>query len=325
MVHDDQGDLRVQLAQPADLGVLAGDQALVGRRERRDQRVFGRQHEVRRAEDGVRPRREHAHRQVASRHRVAALGRKTNLGALGFADPVPLRGLGRVRPIQAFQIGQESGREPRDGEEPLFQEPLFHLRATPLAFAVDDLLVGQHRLVERAPIDRGLLAVCQSAIVELEKDPLRPAVVLGVGGLDRVAPIHHQPGLLKLAAEVGDVARDQDRRVNADFEGVVLRMDPERVVAKRLEDRASPHPMVPAVDVVAGKREQVPHVQPFGRRIGEHHQRVELVRAGADVGGVRPAAPPAVLPLRLDDRRIVALRHRHARVRNGWGRSCGHV
>ena len=41
------------------------------------------------------------------------------------------------------------------------------------------LLVGKHCAVDWIPVDHSFLAVDQSSFVELEKQPLRPFVILG--------------------------------------------------------------------------------------------------------------------------------------------------
>lgn len=42
------------------------------------------------------------------------------------------------------------------------------------------LLVGQHGLVDGVPVDGGFLLVGEAGLVELQEDPLRPFVVLGL-------------------------------------------------------------------------------------------------------------------------------------------------
>jgi hypothetical protein len=61
-----------------------------------------------------------------------------------------------------------------DAEEPLLQEALLDRRAAALAQPALDLLVGEHGLVGRAPVDRRLLLVGEPLLVELQEDPLRP-------------------------------------------------------------------------------------------------------------------------------------------------------
>ena len=66
-----------------------------------------------------------------------------------------------------------------DAEEPLLELADLDERAGALAAPVDDLLVGEHRLVDGIPVDGRLLAVGEAALEELQEDPLRPAVVRG--------------------------------------------------------------------------------------------------------------------------------------------------
>ena len=111
----------------------------------------------------------------------------------------------------------------------------------------------------------------------------------------------------ELAAEVLDVLRDQDRGVDPLLDRVVLAVDPERVVADRLEDVVPLEPLEPAVDVRPGEGEHVPHVQPLGRWVGEHHEVVERPLRPIEVGLVGVALGPAGLPLGLDGVGVVAV------------------
>src|SRR5690606_1016322 len=90
----------------------------------------------------------------------------------------------------------------------------------------------------------------------------------------------------QLASEVGNVARDQFARVNPDLDGVVLRVNTERVEADRLEDVEALHPLEAAVDVGARESEQVPDVKPLGGGVREHHQVVEGTRWTLEIGFV---------------------------------------
>jgi hypothetical protein len=77
-------------------------------------------------------------------------------------------------------------------------------------------------------------------------------------------PIDHQPGAFQLPPKVVDVLRDQLHRIDAQFEGIVLRVDAEGVVPHRLEDRVPHLPHEAPMHVVAGEREQIADVQPLG-------------------------------------------------------------
>ena len=63
----------------------------------------------------------------------------------------------------------------------------------PLALAVDDLLIGQHSAQGGAPVDRDLCLVGQAPVEQLQEDPLRPLVVLGVGGAELAVPVEGEP------------------------------------------------------------------------------------------------------------------------------------
>src|SRR5688500_6764654 len=105
-----------------------------------------RQDEIRRTEDGVRTCGEYGDASfLASR---PALSFKDNFGPLGPPDPVPLRVLRRVRPVNPVQVIEQTRRVVGDPEEPLLEETLLDSRAAALACAIDDLLVGEDRLVE---------------------------------------------------------------------------------------------------------------------------------------------------------------------------------
>jgi hypothetical protein len=217
------------------------------------------------------------------------------------------------------EVRQQATRVVGDPEEPLLEEALLHHRAAGLARTADHLLVGEHGLVERAPVHGALLLVGEPLLVELQEDPLRPLVVARVSGGELVAPVHHEPGALQLPAEVVDVARDQLCRMDANLDGEVLRVDAERVVAERLEDGVPLQPLESSIDVVPREREEVAHMEPLGARVGEHHQRIERLRPTLEVGVVRAVPFPVGLPLPFDGGGIVA-----GRLVAGWLlRYCG--
>src|SRR6185295_1089109 len=102
-----------------------------------------------------------------------------------------------------------------------------------LAVAVDNLLVREHGLVDRAPLDRSLLAVRVTRLQELEEQPLRPPVVLGLMGRDFAVPVDRPPHPLHLLADRADVRLRDLAWMAALPDRVVLRRQPEGVVAHR--------------------------------------------------------------------------------------------
>ena len=161
-----------------------------------DGRMLGTRHEERRPEERVGPGREDLYGTVA-------IYPEPYLGALGAADPVPLKGLDPLGPLYLGEVEELVGVV-RDLEQPLGEVLLDDLRPAPLAPAIraNYLLPRQRRLVLGAPVDRGLLAVREPLLEELEEEPLVPAVVLGRARDDLGGEVEHRPHLPELPAHV---------------------------------------------------------------------------------------------------------------------------
>ena len=263
--------------------LLVGDQ--VG-----GQRRVGRHHHERRAEQRVGPR-------GVDRDRLVPFDREGDVGALGPADPVPLgvdHALGPGR-RQVVQVVQQLLGVVGDLEVPLGQLALGDLVAAALAAAVDDLLVGQHGLVEGAPVDRAVLAVGQATLTQLQEQPLGPAVVLGVGGVEGARPVEADAELLAGLRRDRDVLVGERRRVCVVADRGVLGVQAEGVEPHRVQDLVATLPPVAGDHVVQREDLGVPHVQ-VARGVGEHRQGVALLtRAAPSPRRRRPgraAAPP---------------------------------
>src|SRR5206468_2970418 len=102
-------------------------------------------------------------------------------------------------------------------------------RAAALAAPVDHLLVGENRLVLRAPVDGGLLARREPALEEPQEDPLRPAVVLGLVSAELARPVDRDAPVAELALEARDRLVGRLARRAAGLDRVVLRREAEGV------------------------------------------------------------------------------------------------
>jgi hypothetical protein len=130
-----------------------------------------------------------------------------DLGALGAADPVALHRDDVVRPLDRGEIVEQAIGVVGDPEEPLLELPGLDLVAAPLAVPIDHLLVGEHRLVVGAPVDRRLASVGEPALVQAQEEPLRPAVVPGLVGAELARPVDGDaPGPELLLKEVIELA-----------------------------------------------------------------------------------------------------------------------
>ena len=191
--------------RPALLGRLAGDpvdvvaDGVLGRRagdQPLELGVLGGEDEEGRPEEGVGPGGEDGEVEPE------LLAAERDLGALRAADPVALHRDDVLGPgLDLIEVGEEAVGVLGDAEEPLLELPLLDRGAAALATAVDDLLVGKHGRVLRAPLDGRLGPVGEPALEQLQEDPLRPAVVLGRVGAELPRPVDRYPPLLELAAE----------------------------------------------------------------------------------------------------------------------------
>ena len=72
-------------------------------------------------------------------------------------------------------------------------------------------------------------------MVHLQEDPLRPAVVMGIGGIDLARPVIHRPDLVELTAERPDILVCAHARMDAFFDRVVFGRQSKRVPSHRME------------------------------------------------------------------------------------------
>ena len=231
---------------------------------------------------------------------VARRQRELHARSFGPADPVPLHHqdlLGPVaEPVRCFQqlVGVL-----RDAEEPLLQVARGHHRAAAPAFAVDDLLVGEHGLAARTPVDVRALAIRQVALEHLQEQPLVPAVVLRLAGGQLALPGVADADALELAFHVGDVLERPGFGMRSALDGGVLRGHPERVPPERVQDVVAAHALHARDHVADHVVADVADVR-VARRVREHLQTIELRPIGIlrHLEGAR--LPPARLPFLLD-------------------------
>ncbi len=146
--------------------------------------MVGRDRAERCAEERVGPRGEHFE-PVA-----APLEREEHARALGAADPVLLHEPHALGPaLERLKAVEQIVGKARDAQEPLRQKPLLDERARAPAAPVDHLLVGEHGVLDRVPVDPGFAAVGEVRREEIEKHLLFVAVVLGMAGRDLAPPV----------------------------------------------------------------------------------------------------------------------------------------
>ena len=270
--------------------------------------MLGRDRHERGAEDRVVPCREDLERlQLLVLRQLAAFQRETHVGADRLADPVPLLGAHEVRPlaVEAVQRFQQLVGEGGDPEEPLGQVALLHRRVRAPAAAIDHLLVGEHGVLDRIPVDLGGLAVGQLLLQEIQEQPLLVHVVAGIAGGELAAPVDRHAHGLELAPHGVDVLVGPLARMDLALHGGILGRQPERVPAHGMQHVEPLGSHVAGHHVAQRVVAHMPHVH-AARRIGEHLELVALGLLALVLGAVGAALLPHLLPVLLAHGRVVA-------------------
>ncbi len=282
-----------------------GNEALqVGARQRglgRDRMVRGDRQELR-AEEGV------GARGIDLDLAFARVQCETDHEPFRSADPVLLHDPDFLRPtIEPVEGVVEVLREVGDLEEPLGQLALLDHGARAPAAPVDDLLVGQHRVVDRVPVHLGGAARHESLVQEVEEHALLVLVIGRIAGRDLAAPVERQAHRLQLRAHAGDVGIGPVARVDLAFHRGVLGRQAEGVPAHRVQNVKSLGALVAGHHVAHRIIADMAHMD-AARGVGKHLQdvigRARVVVAGAVDAGLVPGR----LPARLDILGVVALR-----------------
>src|SRR5262249_19657057 len=128
--------------------------------------MLGRQHHVSRAEERIGPGREYPDLLGALCGSIF-LDLEIDLGSIAPADPVALHLFDGVRPIDRFQVAQQSFGVGGDSQHPLPQRHPDDRVAADFGFPADDFLIGQYRSQFRTPIDRRVRLVSQALAVAI--------------------------------------------------------------------------------------------------------------------------------------------------------------
>ncbi len=205
---------------------------------------------------------------------------EADLHAARLADPVALHGLDLLGPaVQLVQTLQQLIRVGGDLEVVHRDFALLDQRARTPATAVDDLLVGQHGLVDRVPVHRAVLAVDHALLEQTGEQPLFPAVVVRLAGGDFARPVDGQAQAFQLGLHVGDVLVSPFGRRHLVLHRGVFGRHAEGVPAHRLQHVLALHALVAGDHVADGVVAHVAHVQ-LAAGVGEHRQAIEGVLAG---------------------------------------------
>ncbi len=217
------------------------------------------------------------------------------------ADPVYLLRCDLVEIVNRVEILEQPVGVGGDLEQPLLLQPPRDRRTAALATAADHLFVRQADFVFGAPVDRDRRLIGQTALQELQKNPLRPSVVGRVGSVDLARPVKREPEHLELLFVAGRICSRHLGWMDAGLDGVAFGRQPERVPAEREEHVLALHAKFARHGIECAVAASMPDMQPFPRWIRKlnHHVRFWTRRAVLGPKGVhrvatfaKPAAPP---------------------------------
>ena len=278
----------------------------------RRKRMLGRDRAEGRAHERVRTRREYAEHVL----RACELVRKADPHAFAAPDPVRLHRAHALRPLgHVVELVEQVLRVLRDAQVVHRDLALLDRRAGAPAAAVDHLLVREHRLVDRVPVDDAGLLVRNAALEHAQEEPLVPAVVLGLAGRQLAIPVEGEAELLQLALHVGDVVVGPLRRRDLVLDRGVLGRQAERVPAHRLQDVVALHAHVAGQHVAHGVVAHVAHMQPPAG-VRKHAQAVVLAARGVFGDGKGAPGRPKGLGVALNSGVVVSFLHR-GRIADG--------
>src|SRR5687767_21676 len=156
----------------------------------------------------------------------------------------------------------------------------------------------------------------EPGFVNLQKNPLSPTVITGVGRIDLPAPIVTETEGFDLPFKRGDVLLGCLPRMLAGADGVLLSWQAKGIPAHWVEHVAASRPMVARQNIRGGVALRMPDMEAGARGVGEHVEDVEPARESLVPAGKRvfarhglsrvPSAEsllavPELLPLLLNE------------------------
>ena len=132
------------------------------------------------------------------------------------------------------------------------------------AFAVDDLFVRQHSLINRIPVHHLRLAIGDAFFQHFQEQPLVPLVIVRVAGGDFTRPIERQTQRLHLRFHVSDIGVGPFGGRHIVGNRGILSRHPERIPAHRHQYIVAVHAQVAQHHVVNRVVAHMAHMQLAG-------------------------------------------------------------
>ena len=199
---------------------------------------------------------------------------ETQACAFGTANPIRLHQTDFFGPaLQVAQGIQQFILKGSDAKKPLRQLPPLHRRAGTPAATINDLFVGQHRMLHRVPVNPGFPAIGQVIAKQIQKQFLLLTVVFHITGGEFPAPIQGKPHGLQLPAHIRNILIGPLGGMDLLFQGGVLRRQSEGVPTHGVQDVKPARPFIARHHITHGIVAYMAHMDASGR-IGKHLQDV---------------------------------------------------
>ena len=221
-----------------------------------------------------------------------------------------------------------------------------HGESSDFTFPINDFLICQHGAELRAPVHRfvrnisetdavrirssvgrdRLCLVCERVhpgIVKLEKDPLRPFEILGIGRADFAGPVVAEAERLKLSAEVVDIALGGDARMLAGLDRILLGGKTKGIPAHRMQHIVTLEAVITGKDIGGGVSLNMADMQTVTTRIRKHIEHEIFLRPRPEIriSGIGRTedlcADPMLLPAGFKFRERIVLAGKGHLVRSG--------
>ena len=220
-------------------------------------------------------------------------------------------------PADHFLVGQHGAQlgAPVDWSFVLVGESVSVLEPPHGFVAALGHVIGDRQFADRSSSSDPLAAIRSGPLAfgvvpgveELEKDPLGPAIVVGIGGREFSAPVVAEAEHFQLSAKRCDISIGGFAWGCAGLDGMLFGGQSEGVPAHRVQHLRAGHASVATDDVCGGVAFGMSHVQAVARGIGEHVEDIELVAPLLEwTGAERFVRVPIGLPARFDAGWVVA-------------------
>ena len=233
-------------------------------------------------------------------------GVEVNFRAGGTTDPVFLGSFYSFDIIDFVKVIDKALGIFGDFKHPLGFDFVNNFASAAFTNAVYYFFVRKNNFAAGAPVYVCLFFISKAAFEKLDKNPLGPFIIVGVGGVDFSVPIEGKSKRFKLGLEMVNVVFGYDFGVDMVFDCKVFGGKTESVPTHRIEDIIALHSLFSGNDIQSGVGTGMSYMKSLSGRIGEFNKSVEFGLGVIGGCGIGFLFVPDVLPLLFNCGIIIA-------------------